>query len=55
MLVPDGVYLTHTDPPYLKRVPPPTQAELQTLVQTISERIARHLETTRRARARRGK
>jgi hypothetical protein len=44
MLVPDGVYLTHTDPPYLKRVRPPTQAELQTLVQTTSERIGRHLE-----------
>jgi hypothetical protein len=44
MLVPDGVYLTETDPPYFRKVPAPTPAELQTLVQTISERIGRRLE-----------
>jgi hypothetical protein len=44
MLIPDGVYLTDTDPPYLKAVCAPTRAELQALVQRISERIGRHLE-----------
>jgi hypothetical protein len=44
MLIPDGVYLTYTDPPYLKAVSAPTRAELQALVQRISERIGRHLE-----------
>jgi hypothetical protein len=44
MLIPDGVYLTETDPPYLRRVSPPTTAELQALAQRISERIGRHLE-----------
>jgi hypothetical protein len=44
MLVPDGVYLTDIDPPYLRRVPAPTAAELQALLQTISERIGRRLE-----------
>jgi hypothetical protein len=33
MLIPDGVYLTDTDPPYLKAVCAPTRAELQALVQ----------------------
>jgi len=46
MLVPDGVYLTRTDPPYFRKVSAPTAAELQTLVQTISERIGRRLERT---------
>jgi ribosomal protein S27E len=46
MLVPDGVYLTEIDPPYFRNVPAPTAAELQTLVQTISERIGRRLERT---------
>jgi hypothetical protein len=47
MLVPDGVYLTETDPPYFRKVPAPTAAELQTLVQTIGERIGqRRLERT---------
>jgi hypothetical protein len=46
MLVPDGVYLTEIDPPYFRKVPAPTAAELQALVQTISERIGRHLERT---------
>jgi ribosomal protein S27E len=44
MIVPDGVYLTDIDPPYLRRVPAPTAAELQALLQTISERIGRRLE-----------
>jgi hypothetical protein len=44
MIVPDGVYLTDIDPPYLRRVPAPMAAELQALVQTISERIGRRLE-----------
>jgi hypothetical protein len=39
MLIPDGVYLTDTDPPYLKAVSAPTTIELQTLVQRIGERI----------------
>src|ERR1700693_1352634 len=46
MLVRDGVYLTEIDPPYFRRAPAPTAAELQTLVQTISERIGRRLERT---------
>jgi hypothetical protein len=46
MLVPDGVYLTETDPPYFRKAPTPTAAELQTLVQTIGERIGRRLERT---------
>jgi hypothetical protein len=29
MLIPDGVYLTETNPPYLRRVSPPSVAELQ--------------------------
>jgi hypothetical protein len=43
----DGVYLTDTDPPYLKAVSAPTRAELQALVQRISERIGRHLGAQR--------
>jgi hypothetical protein len=31
MIVPDGVYLTDIDPPYLRRVHAPTAAELQAL------------------------
>lgn len=46
MLVPDGVYLSEVDPPYFRKVPAPSAAELQILVQTISERIGRHLERT---------
>ena len=44
MLIPDGVYLADADPPYLKALSAPTRAELQALVQRISERIGRHLE-----------
>jgi putative transposase len=44
ILIPDGVYLTDTGPPYLKALSAPTTMELQTLVQRISERIGRHLE-----------
>jgi hypothetical protein len=33
-----------TDPPYLKAVCAPRRAELQALLQRISERIGRHLE-----------
>jgi hypothetical protein len=44
MLVPDGVYLTEIDPQYFRKPRAPTAAELQILVQTISERIGRHLE-----------
>jgi hypothetical protein len=44
MLIPDGVYLADTDPPYLRAVSAPTSAELQVLVQRISERIGRLLE-----------
>jgi ribosomal protein S27E len=44
MLIPDGVYLTETDPPYLRGVSAPTGEELQALAQRISERIGWHLE-----------
>jgi hypothetical protein len=46
MLVPDGVYLTDTDPPCLKALSSPTRAELQALVQRISERIGGHVGRT---------
>ncbi len=44
MLIPDGVYLTVTPPPCLRTVAAPTTAELQALVQRISERLSFHLE-----------
>src|SRR5450755_4220077 len=44
MLIPDGVYLTTADPPAFSRVAAPKPAELQALVQRISERIGRQLE-----------
>jgi hypothetical protein len=44
MLIPDGVYLTGTHPPYLRTVAAPTAPELQALVQRISERLGLHLE-----------
>jgi Putative transposase len=44
MLIPDGVYLTDTHPPYFRRVSPPNREELQALVERIGERTGRHLE-----------
>jgi hypothetical protein len=44
MLIPDGVYLSETEPAYFRAVTGPTSAELQGLLQRISERIGRHLE-----------
>jgi hypothetical protein len=44
MLVPDGVYLTDTEPPYFRRSSAPTREEIQALVQRLSERLGRHLE-----------
>src|SRR5262249_47328475 len=44
MLIPDGVYLTHSQPPYLQTLQPPTPEELLALLQQISQRIGRHLE-----------
>ena len=44
MLIPDGVYLTASGPPVFRRLAAPTAAELQAVVQGISERIGRHLE-----------
>jgi hypothetical protein len=41
MLIPDGVYLTDTDPPALRRVTAPRPEELQARVQRISERVGR--------------
>ncbi len=42
--MPDGVYLTDTDPPYFRRLEAPTRKELEELVQRIAERIGRQLE-----------
>jgi hypothetical protein len=44
MLMPDGVYLNAPSEPAFRRVEPPTPAELQALVQRISERIGRQLQ-----------
>jgi len=44
MLIPDGVYLTDTDPPYFRPLPAPTGEELQELVERIAERMGRQLE-----------
>jgi len=44
MLIPDGVYLTDSDPPAFRSVAAPRPEELQARVQRISERIGRHLE-----------
>jgi transposase-like zinc-binding protein/putative transposase len=44
MPIPDGVYLIGTHPPYLRPVAAPTAAELQVLVQRISERLGLRLE-----------
>jgi hypothetical protein len=43
MLIPDGVYLTDTDLPYLKALSAPTSMELQTLVQRIGKRIGKRI------------
>jgi hypothetical protein len=44
MLVPDGVYLTDTEPPYFRRVSAPTRDEIQVLLEQIGKRIGQHLE-----------
>src|SRR5882672_5892654 len=43
MLIPDGVYVSG-NPPYLRKVSPPSVSELHGLLQKISVRIGRHLE-----------
>ena len=40
MLVLDGAYLVGTEPPVFRRIEPPRQEELQTLVERVAERIA---------------
>ena len=44
LLVLDGAYLVGTEPPVFRRIDPPRQEELQTLVERIAERIGRALE-----------
>jgi hypothetical protein len=44
MLVLDGAYLVGTAPPVFRRIEPPSQAELQALVERLAERIGRALE-----------
>ena len=44
MLFLDGVYLESASVPCLRRVKPPTPADLERLVHRLSERIGRHLE-----------
>jgi hypothetical protein len=39
--------LAETHPPFFRRLSAPTTAELQSLVQRVGERIARHLERIR--------
>jgi len=43
-LVLDGAYLVGTEPPVFRRIEPPRQEELQTLVERVAERIGRALE-----------
>jgi hypothetical protein len=40
----DGAYLVGTDPPVFRRIAPPSEAELQRLVERVAERIGRALE-----------
>ncbi len=44
LLVLDGACLVGTEPPVFRRIEPPTEAELKTLVERIGERIGRALE-----------
>jgi ribosomal protein S27E len=44
MLVLDGAYLVGTEPPVFRRITPPGETELQTLVERLAERIGRALE-----------
>jgi hypothetical protein len=44
MLVLDGAYLSDTEPPAFRRIAPPREAELQTLVERLAERVGRSLE-----------
>jgi tRNA(Glu) U13 pseudouridine synthase TruD len=46
MLIPDGVYLTDTEPVYFRRLSAPTREEIQGLLERIGERIGRHLKLT---------
>jgi hypothetical protein len=44
MLVLDGAYLVDTEPPVFRRIAPPSEVELQALVEQLAERIGRALE-----------
>lgn len=44
LLVLDGVYARGNDRLEFRRVPPPTKAELDQLLKTITDRVGRHLE-----------
>ena len=44
LLVLDGVYVRSNDRLEFRRVPPPTKAELDQLLKTITRRVGRHLE-----------
>ncbi len=44
MLVLDGAYLVGTEPPVFRRMAPPGEAELKTLVERLAERVGRALE-----------
>ena len=44
MLVLDGAYLVDTQPPVFRRIEPPSERELQALVELLAERIGRALE-----------
>jgi hypothetical protein len=44
MIVLDGAYLVGTEPPVFRRITPPGEAELQTLLERLAQRIGRALE-----------
>ncbi len=44
LLVLDGAYLTDSGEPVFRRIPPPSAAELQALVERLARRVGRSLE-----------
>ncbi len=44
MLLLDGAYLVDTHPPVFRRIEPPSERELDALIQRIADRIGRALE-----------
>jgi hypothetical protein len=44
LLVLDGAYLVGAEPPVFRRIAPPSEVELQALVERVAQRIGRALE-----------